>query len=211
MADVQRLILATDMSRHAEYMRELRALLEAPAAPARPGPAEAGRRRRLTAELLIKCADTSNVLKPFPVAQRWAVRGRPAACRRCIVLFLEVARRASSAACGAGRDGAAGRQARITEEFFRQGDVERALGMEVTGCCDRRAATRVGLQRGFVAFIAPFYRGLGELLPGLGPVLGQLEETRAEWAAVGESDEWAEAEIRFCGSNCRDDVAAICT
>lgn len=78
-AEVHRLILATDMSRHADYMRHLRALLAEPraaAASAAAGPAEALRRRRLTSELLIKCADTSNVIKPFSVAQRWAVRAR---------------------------------------------------------------------------------------------------------------------------------------
>ena len=25
-------------------------------------------------EILIKCADTSNVLKPFPIAKKWAMR-----------------------------------------------------------------------------------------------------------------------------------------
>ena len=50
--------------------------------------------------------------------------------------------------------------------------------MEVTACCDRRAVTRVGLQRGFVAFIAPFYRGLAALLPGLAALPAQLEQTR---------------------------------
>ena len=75
MADVRRLILATDMSRHGEYMRELRALLEPPAGSGAAEEQER-RRRQLTAELLIKCADTSNVVKPFPVARHWAVRTR---------------------------------------------------------------------------------------------------------------------------------------
>ena len=66
--------------------------------------------------------------------------------------------------------------------------------MEVTACCDRRAVTRVGLQRGFVAFIAPFYRGLAALLPGLAALPAQLEQTRAAWAAAAEDDDWADAD-----------------
>ena len=66
--------------------------------------------------------------------------------------------------------------------------------MEVTACCDRRAVTRVGLQRGFVAFIAPFYRGLAALLPGLRALPAQLEQTGAAWAAAAEDDDWAEAD-----------------
>ena len=40
--------------------------------------AGAAERRALWGELLVKCADTSNVLKPFPVARRWAVGPRAA-------------------------------------------------------------------------------------------------------------------------------------
>jgi hypothetical protein len=63
---------------------------------------------QLEMELIIKCADISNVLKPFPVARRWALR--------------------------------------VTDEFFEQGDVEHARGMDVTPSCDRSTASRVGLQ-----------------------------------------------------------------
>ncbi len=71
LGSVRRLILATDMSRHADYMRELEALL--PSGPC--SCADLGRARRdLLAELVVKCADTSNVVKPLPVARRWAVR-----------------------------------------------------------------------------------------------------------------------------------------
>ncbi len=109
---------------------------------------------------------------------------------------------------------------RITEEFYRQGDLERSLGMPVTpvhqhlhartsvrfshmlspSCppfprplnphrdcwgqvCDRDTASRVGLQRGFAAFIAPLHCGLAALLPGLAPIAARLAETRAMWDA----------------------------
>ena len=99
MEHVRRLILATDMSRHADYMAALHALLHPPADPDAPeeppgdgdgGAAEAAaaRRRRLMGELLIKCADTSNVFKPLPVARRWAVRAR---AHRCNTFFAKKA------------------------------------------------------------------------------------------------------------------------
>jgi hypothetical protein len=49
--------------------------------------------------------------------------------------------------------------------------------------CDRQAASRVGLQRSFAAFIAPLHCGLAALLPGLTPIAARLAETRAMWAA----------------------------
>ena len=116
LGDVRRLILATDMTRHAEYIATIDKLRPPETAPAPPpvlqaaalaaaayvvtpetagaagcddsdrspthpatglvrdGAGEAARRRRLVGELLLKCADTSNVLRPFPAARRWAVR-----------------------------------------------------------------------------------------------------------------------------------------
>ena len=150
-------------------------------------------------------------------------------------------------------------QVRITEEFFRQGDLERALAMPVTpvrACrpvnplrnsarkislqmargirtptrcdilppeavvsgylldsgthspedsrriltgggfrpqiCDRLAASRVGLQRGFCAFIAPLHAGLAGLLAPLAPLASRLAATRAAWEACGPE---ADAEL----------------
>jgi len=61
---VTRAIMATDMARHAEYVDQLEAIGAGTLAPT----------KQLETELLIKAADTSNVLKPFDVAKRWAIR-----------------------------------------------------------------------------------------------------------------------------------------
>ena len=48
-----------------------------PASQVRSLAAEGGSRPipiQLEMELILKCADISNVLKPFPVARRWALR-----------------------------------------------------------------------------------------------------------------------------------------
>jgi hypothetical protein len=61
--------------------------------------------------------------------------------------------------------------------------------------CDRRTASRVGLQRGFVAFIAPLHCGLAALLPGLAPIAARLAATRAMWDAC-DLDRGLEDEAR---------------
>jgi len=63
-------ILATDMAKHAEYVARLRKLTEG--GNATDGPLN--KDVQLEMEILIKCADTSNVLKPFSVCKKWAMR-----------------------------------------------------------------------------------------------------------------------------------------
>ncbi|KAJ1482889.1 hypothetical protein T484DRAFT_3635774 [Baffinella frigidus] len=111
-------ILATDFARHSSYRDQL-----VQEGASRPIPIQ------LEMELLIKCADISNVLKPFHIARRWALR--------------------------------------ITDEFLQQGDIELARGMEVSSACDRRTASRVQMQVGFVDFVcAPFFDAVATLYPG---------------------------------------------
>lgn len=67
--DVYRCILATDISRHSQFIASatasVAALREDPAAEVDT---------KLAMELIIKCADISNVLKPFPIMRRWGLR-----------------------------------------------------------------------------------------------------------------------------------------
>jgi len=67
-------ILATDMSRHSDFFARTAA-----AADARMAALAAGRKPELMGkqaamELLVKASDISNVVKPFAVARRWALR-----------------------------------------------------------------------------------------------------------------------------------------
>jgi len=62
-------ILATDMARHGEYTTKLKRMVD----PNTP-PEERKLDRQFEMEIIIKCADTSNVLKPFIVAKKWAMR-----------------------------------------------------------------------------------------------------------------------------------------
>jgi hypothetical protein len=65
--------------------------------------------------------------------------------------------------------------------FYRQ--LLTCIAPVVMQVCDRHTASRVGLQRGFAAFIAPLHCGLAALLPGLSPIATRLAETRVMWDA----------------------------
>ncbi len=141
---VMNIILATDMARHGEYMSKLLKLMQ-PDQQCEPGLRGEGiLDKQFMMEILIKCADTSNVIKPFDVAKKWAMR--------------------------------------VSDEFFLQGDMERANGMEVTPTCDRETQKRVPLQKGFIDFvIGPFYKTVGHLIPELADAFKQLEVNRQAW------------------------------
>ena len=66
---VSKIILATDPTRHKEYLAHLQAF----AARRAEDPA-AEMDKQLAMELMVKCADISNVIKPTEVARRWALR-----------------------------------------------------------------------------------------------------------------------------------------
>mmetsp|Transcript_8905 Transcript_8905/g.21058 ORF Transcript_8905/g.21058 Transcript_8905/m.21058 type:complete len:435 (+) Transcript_8905:607-1911(+) len=130
-------ILATDMARHAEYMSRLRKFAEAEEGAPVLEP-------QFEMEVLMKSADTSNVLKPFSVCKKWAVR--------------------------------------VTEEFFGQGDKEKARDLNLTPMCDRDSQGRVALQKGFIDFVVgPFYTLVGKVLPGAHEAMQLMAQNRKEW------------------------------
>jgi hypothetical protein len=75
---VSGMILATDMVRHAEYLARLNELVTADrnALPEQPFTAVAAVQtpKQFTMQVLVKCADISNVIRPFAVAKKWAMR-----------------------------------------------------------------------------------------------------------------------------------------
>ncbi|KAJ1464983.1 hypothetical protein T484DRAFT_3640532, partial [Baffinella frigidus] len=68
-SSVSRIILATDITRHKEYILHLQ---EFAASRAEDPAVEMD--KQLAMELMVKCADVSNVIKPAAVARRWALR-----------------------------------------------------------------------------------------------------------------------------------------
>ncbi|XP_050098838.1 cAMP-specific 3',5'-cyclic phosphodiesterase-like isoform X3 [Anopheles aquasalis] len=75
---------------------------------------------------------------------------------------------------------------RLMEEFFRQGDRERATGMDVSPMCDRRSATVESSQVGFIDYIVhPLWEAWAELVrPDAQDILDRLEENRAYYQAL---------------------------
>jgi hypothetical protein len=169
-SSVSKIILATDIARHAEYVAHLQKF----AARRAEDPA-AEMDKQLAMELMVKCADVSNVIKPTAVARRWALR--------------------------------------VTDEFFGQGDAERAMGMEVSPTCNRLAISRVALQIGFIDSLAgplftllaaafpPVRNGPCPLREGLEAPLAQLRRNRASYALC------TDLELE-CARDCKDRAAA---
>ena len=53
---------------------------------------------------------------------------------------------------------------KIMEEFFRQGDLERASDLSLSPMCDRNETSLCSVQRGFIgSVVAPLYEAMGEL------------------------------------------------
>jgi cAMP-specific phosphodiesterase len=177
-SSVSKIILATDMTRHGEYLEHLQ---EFNARRAENPAVEID--KQLAMELMVKCADVSNVVKPATVARRWALR--------------------------------------VTDEFFLQGDAERAMGMEVTPICDRFSISRVAVQTSFIDYLAaplftllaatfqPVRNEPGESPPareGLEAPLAQLRRNRALYALCSDLDlegarDWGETDSRVAPSS----------
>ena len=71
----------------------------------------------------------------------------------------------------------------LTEEFFRQGDLEAKLGVEITPMCDRSKAQHISIsQVGFYGFLAsPLLTALGKFIPSLADNTEQLEKNKKMW------------------------------
>ena len=71
----------------------------------------------------------------------------------------------------------------LTEEFFRQGDLEAKLGVEITPMCDRSKASHISCsQVGFYGFLAsPLLTALGKFIPSLADNTEQLEKNKRTW------------------------------
>ncbi|EGT53509.1 hypothetical protein CAEBREN_31468 [Caenorhabditis brenneri] len=71
---------------------------------------------------------------------------------------------------------------RIMEEYWRQGDKEKELGLEISPMCDRGNVTIEKSQVGFIDYIVhPLYETWADLVyPDAQNILDQLEENR-EW------------------------------
>lgn len=71
---------------------------------------------------------------------------------------------------------------RVIEEFFAQGDREKAEGLAVSPACDRETTLQTELSLNFIDFIvAPFFVALTQLMPLSYGALKQLSANRRRW------------------------------
>ena len=78
---------------------------------------------------------------------------------------------------------------RVIEEFFNQGDRERAAGLDISPFMDRSTTDVPKTQVGFISFmITPLYDAFHGTFPIAEPI-ECLEATKAHWAALAEGDQ----------------------
>jgi hypothetical protein len=149
-------ILATDMARHGEYTTKLKRAVD-PTTLMEDGLID----KQFLMEIIMKCADTSNVgapclscidcLSPYASASpspspqhlsshpSLSLFPTPTHCPRLQVLKpFPIAKKWAM---------------RVTDEFFLQGDQEKAKNLPLTPMCDRGTQGRVALQKGFIDFV----------------------------------------------------------
>jgi putative methionine-R-sulfoxide reductase with GAF domain len=142
------LILSTDMAKHFPFLKAVGERLDqAPLDPKEP------KDRFTMLDLILKCADISNVSRPFDMANRW-----------CDVLC---------------------------EEFFRQGELEMAHGMEYTSPLNDRAhLDKPKSQIGFYTFVClPLYQMAARAMPALKVNVDQVQSNLAIWKAQQEQQQ----------------------
>ncbi|KAF9985781.1 hypothetical protein BGZ79_005404, partial [Entomortierella chlamydospora] len=76
----------------------------------------------------------------------------------------------------------------VVQEFFRQGDIEKAQSLPVSPNMDRDQHNQSKISLGFGDFVVqPYFEALVELLPKASPVLTSLADNRAQWVALQKS------------------------
>ncbi|KAF9194752.1 hypothetical protein BGZ49_003128 [Haplosporangium sp. Z 27] len=76
----------------------------------------------------------------------------------------------------------------VVQEFFRQGDIEKARGLPVSPNMDRDQQNQSKISLGFGDFVVqPYFEALVELLPEASPVLTSLSDNRTQWVELQRS------------------------
>ncbi|XP_055486155.1 high affinity cGMP-specific 3',5'-cyclic phosphodiesterase 9A-like [Leucoraja erinacea] len=140
---MRELILATDMERHKDIMSDFSQCVEVFNFT---NPEHV----RLLEQILIKCCDTSNEVRPLQVSDPWV---------DCLL-----------------------------QEYFMQGDREKAEGLPVTPFMDRARVSKPHTQIIFItSILVPMVESLSKLFPQLDDVLlSPLKATRDEYQLWNE-------------------------
>ncbi|KAG9319685.1 hypothetical protein KVV02_007787 [Mortierella alpina] len=78
----------------------------------------------------------------------------------------------------------------VVQEFFRQGDIEKAQGLPVSPNMDRNQHNQPQISLGFGDFVVqPYFEAFVDLLPDASPVLASLANNRDQWLALQQSSQ----------------------
>ncbi|KAI7828178.1 hypothetical protein BC939DRAFT_394428 [Gamsiella multidivaricata] len=78
----------------------------------------------------------------------------------------------------------------VVQEFFRQGDIEKAQDLPVSPNMDRDQHNQPQISLGFGDFVVqPYFEALVDLLPAASPVLKSLASNRVQWLALQKSSQ----------------------
>lgn len=78
----------------------------------------------------------------------------------------------------------------VVQEFFRQGDIEKAQHLPVSPNMDRDQHNQPQISLGFSDFVVqPYFEAFVELLPDASPLLTTLADNRVHWEELRESNQ----------------------
>ncbi|KAF9176794.1 High affinity cAMP-specific and IBMX-insensitive 3',5'-cyclic phosphodiesterase 9A [Haplosporangium sp. Z 767] len=81
----------------------------------------------------------------------------------------------------------------VVQEFFRQGDIEKAQGLPASPNMDRDQHSQPQISLGFGDFVVqPYFESFVELLPEASPFLANLTNNRAKWVELQKAARQAE-------------------
>ena len=139
-------IIATDMACHSEYVDRISNYNE------HPNTSD----HSLKCAALMKSADICNVIRPFKIAEKWALA--------------------------------------LTDEFLRQGDTEKRLGLPVSSINDREETNIPNNQVYFISnWAQPMYQQVLQMFPDLEFAMEFLEQNLFEWKARKSSESFSES------------------
>ncbi|CDW84348.1 3 5-cyclic nucleotide phosphodiesterase family protein [Stylonychia lemnae] len=74
---------------------------------------------------------------------------------------------------------------KIVQEFFQQGDKEKAMGLEISLLCDRKTTNLGKSQIGFIDFVVlPYFDAIARILPDMSYCCDQLRQNKLQWAST---------------------------
>lgn len=78
----------------------------------------------------------------------------------------------------------------VVQEFFRQGDIEKAQHLPVSPNMDRAQHNQPQISLGFSDFVVqPYFDAFVELLPDASPLMATLADNRAHWVELQKSNQ----------------------